>query len=67
MEEILSQCIHTSDHHIVHFKYLKILFDHYIYKDEKKKKQNKTQDLNASSNSTAKFISKRFDSRVSKR
>ena len=26
MEEILSQCIHLSNHHIIHFKYITILF-----------------------------------------
>ena len=26
MEEILSQCIHISNHHIIHFKYITILF-----------------------------------------
>ena len=29
MGGILSQCIHISNHHIVHFKYLKILFVNY--------------------------------------
>lgn len=29
MGGILSQCVHVSDHHVVHFKYLTILFVNY--------------------------------------
>lgn len=37
MVGILSQCVHISNHHMVHFKYITVLFELQLKKAEKKK------------------------------